>query len=199
MKKAILLALVFLLVQECSVVAANTEGGATPYGVTLAAIRPAWPIVREASGQWEIVGEAFFSNTGTETLVIEAINLKVFNTNGDLLVDQSYGSDKFKDLIMIAVQSPNGTYTELSASTRKLAPTDLGFCRVAALAGKVSLPAAARVTVSFTNGKSETAAAAATPRQSPDESLLLVRRARRLDDVRTAQLLFGREYPANRI
>jgi hypothetical protein len=44
-----------------------------------------------------------------------------------------------------------------STSKSELASGDLGFSHVAALAGNSSLPTIARVTVSFTNGKSETA------------------------------------------
>jgi hypothetical protein len=156
MKKALLLALVCSLAFACSV-AANANEGVAPYEVAIAPIRTSWPIVREASDQWEIVGEAFFSNIGTETLIIERIDLTVFNADGDILVDHSYGPEKFEDMIMIVLQSPDGTYTELSANSRKLAPGDLGFCRIAALAGDAISPKAARVILNFTNGKSETA------------------------------------------
>ena len=154
--KKILVALVLFLSQVFTVTAHANEG-VTPYEVTIAPIRTSWPIVREASGQWEIVGEAFFSNAGIETLIIQDINFTVFNANGDRVVDQSYGPEKFIDMIMIVLQSPDGTYTELSANSRKLAPGDLGFCRVAALAGDATSPKTARVMLNFTNGKSETA------------------------------------------
>jgi len=44
-----------------------------------------------------------------------------------------------------------------SSSSTELAPGDYGFSHVAALAGNSSMPTLARVTISFTNGKSETA------------------------------------------
>lgn len=116
-----------------------------------------WPIVHEASGQWEVVGEGMFKNTGTETVAISTVVLKVFDTNGAVLADRTYGPGKFNDMILIALMSPNGNYTQISSSKSELKPTDLGFCHVAALAGSSSLPTRAQVTVTFTNGKSETA------------------------------------------
>jgi hypothetical protein len=136
----------------------NSSGGnGTTYQVAMTSIHTDWPIVREASGQWEIVGEGMFENTGTETVVISTIALKVFNATGDVLADRSYGLNKFNDMIMIVLRSPNGNYTQLSTSTSELKPTDLAFCHVAALAGNSSLPTRAQVTVTFTNGRSETA------------------------------------------
>ena len=158
MKKAILLILVLLLstgMNSCG----KTDPGTAPttYMISLSPFHSEWPIVREASGQWEIVGEAIFSNTGTETVVIQTINVKVFNAEGDVLAERNYGSDKFNDMVMITIKSSDGTYTQTSASTSQLAPTDMGFCHVAALAGSSSLPTKASITISFTNGKSETA------------------------------------------
>jgi len=113
--------------------------------------------MREASGQWEVVGEVHFMNTGTERLVLQSVNLKVFGSGSTILADRTYDSGKLKDMIVIALKDPSGYYTQTSTSTSELAPTDLGFSHVAALAGSSSLPALARVTVSFTNGRSETA------------------------------------------
>lgn len=155
MKKALLLSLVCSLAFACSV-AANTKGGVTPYEAAITPIRTSWPISREASGRWEIIGEAFFSNTGTETLVIQTIDATIFSEDGDILVEQSYGPEKFKDMVRIIVQSPQGGYTELSAGAPRLLPGDLGFCGITALAGQETAPKTARVTVNFTNRESET-------------------------------------------
>jgi murein DD-endopeptidase MepM/ murein hydrolase activator NlpD len=158
MKKAILLVLVLLLsagINSCGKTDPDPEP--TIYQISMSPFHSEWPIVREASGQWEIVGEAIFSNTGTETVVIQTINVKVFNAEGDVLAERNYGSDKFNDAVMITIKSSDGTYTQTSASTSQLAPSDMGFCHVAALAGNSSLPTKASVTISFTNGKSETA------------------------------------------
>jgi hypothetical protein len=155
MRKALLLVLFFLFILVCGA-AANTEGGTTPYEVTITPIRTSWPIAREASGQWELVGEAVFSNTGTETLVIQTINLEVFNDDGDKIADRTYSAEDFEDMIMIVTKSPDGAYRELLANAPQLAPGGLAFCSVAALAGNATLPKAARITVNFTNRKSET-------------------------------------------
>ncbi len=147
MRKALLFILVFLLsvgLWHCS---NSSGGGSTTYQVTLSPIRSTWPIVREASGQWELVGETVFNNTGTEKLVLQSVNLKVFESSGTVLADRTYDTGKFEEMIVI----------ENSTSTSELAPGARGFSHVAALAGNASLPTLARVTVSFTNGKSETA------------------------------------------
>jgi hypothetical protein len=158
MRKALLCALLIILsagVQQCS----NSSGGdgSTTYQMTMTPIHTSWPIVRESSGQWEIVGEAMFKNVGTETVVISTVALTVFNANGDMLTERTYGSGKFGDMIMIVLRSPNGNYTQSSPSTSVLNPTDLGFCHVAALAGSSSLPTRAQIKMTFTNGRSETA------------------------------------------
>lgn len=158
MRKILSLMLCSLLLtglQHCS----NSSGGNGPavYQVTIEPVQTSWPIVREASGQWEIVGEGMFKNVGTETVVISTVALKVFNATGDVLVERNYGPGTFNDMIMIALRSPNGNYTQISPSTSELKPTDLGFCHVAALAGSSSSPTRAKVAVTFTNGKSETA------------------------------------------
>jgi hypothetical protein len=158
MKRTFLVFLVFLaLTGTWSCSSSSGGNGQTTYHVTMTPIHTAWPIVREVSGQWEIVGEGMFKNTGTETVVVSTVALKVFNANGDVLADRSYGPNRFDDMIMIVLRSPNGIYTQISPSTSELKPTDLGFCHVAALAGSSSLPTRAQVTVTFTNGRSETA------------------------------------------
>ena len=130
--------------------------GVTTYQVMGAPVRTTWPIVREASGQWELVGETFIINTGAEKLVLQSVNLKVFEAAGNILADRTYDSGKFDDMIIIVMKNPDGTYTQTSTSTSELEPGELCFSHVAALAGNASLPTLARVTISFTNGKSET-------------------------------------------
>jgi hypothetical protein len=78
--------------------------------------------------------------------VIQSVNFKVFDVAGDVLADRTYGDEQFSGMIVI--------YN--STSSIKLAPGQHGFSHVAALAGNSSLPTLARVTISFTNGKSET-------------------------------------------
>jgi hypothetical protein len=158
MKKILVLLAGSLLltgILHCS--SSSGGGGSTVYTVTIAPIRASWPIMREASGQWEVVGEIHFMNTGTERLVLQSVNLKVFGSGSTILADRTYDSTKFKDMIVIVLKDPSGFYTQTSTSTSELAPTDLGFSHVAALAGSSSVPTLARVIVSFTNGRSETA------------------------------------------
>jgi hypothetical protein len=158
MRKTLLVILVILLsvgLWHCS----NSSGGngATVYQVTMQPIRTTWPIMREASGQWEVVGEMRFINKGNEKLELQSINLKAFGSAGTTLADRTYDPGKFNDMIIIVIKDPNGYYTQTSTSTSKLAPDDLGFSHVAALACSSSVPTLARVTISFTNGRSETA------------------------------------------
>ena len=157
MKRTFLVFLVFLALTGAWSCSSSSGGnGQTTYQVAIAPVRTAWPIVREASGQWEIVGEARFTNTGSERLMLQSVNLKAYDSSGNKLADRTYDSGKFQDMIVIVLKDPSGYYTQVSASTSELAPSDLGFSHVAALAGSSSVPALARVTVSFTNGRSET-------------------------------------------
>jgi hypothetical protein len=158
MKKILVVLAGSLLLTGILHCSSSSGGNGSPvYEVTMAPIRASWPIMREASGQWELVGEVHFMNTGTERLVIQSINLKVFGAGSTIPADRNYDPTKFKDMIVIVLKDPNGYYSQTSTSTSELAPTDLGFSHVAALAGSSSLPTLARVTVSFTNGRSETA------------------------------------------
>ena len=82
MRKILILLLGSILltgILHCS----SSSGGNGPaaYQVTIAPIQTNWPIVRETSGQWEIVGEGMCKNVGTETVVISTVALKVFNAN----------------------------------------------------------------------------------------------------------------------
>ena len=154
MKRAFAVILAFAVLTgmwSCS----RTTGETTSYEVTIKAIRSTWPILQEASGRWEIAGEAVFNNTGTEPVVIQAVNIKVLDAADNVLADRTYGTEKFKDMIVNLIKSPDGTYSQMSASISELAPGNLGFGHVVALAGNSSLPTLARVTVSFTNGKAE--------------------------------------------
>jgi hypothetical protein len=158
MKRSFALMLAFIALSGIWSCSGSSGGnGATTYSVTIAPIRTAWPIVREASGQWEIVGETHFMNTGTEKLMLQSVNIKAFGSTGTMLADRTYDPGKFNGMIVIYMKDPAGYYTQTSASTSELAPDDLGFSHVAALAGSSSVPTLARVTVSFTNGRSETA------------------------------------------
>ena len=78
--------------------------------------------MREASGQWEIIGETRFTNTGTEKLMLQSVNLKAFDVSGNKLADRTYDTGKFQDMIVIMLKDPNGYYTQTSASTSELAP-----------------------------------------------------------------------------
>jgi hypothetical protein len=156
MKRSFALILAFIVLSGIWSCSSSSGGnGQTTYQVTIAPVRAAWPIVREASGQWELVGETVFNNSGTESLMIQAVNIKAFDASGNVLADRSYGMEKFNDMIVILIKSPDGTYSQYSTSTSRLAPGDLGLSHVAALTGSSSLPTLARVTINFTNGKSE--------------------------------------------
>lgn len=155
MKKIFLALLGFMVTAGMCSCSSSSTG--THYEVSLETIQTDWPLVREASGQWEVVGEAMFRNTGTETVVISSIALAVLDANGEVLTERSYGPDRFNDMILIVKRSPGGEYTQPSASHSQLAPMDLGLCHVAALAGASVAPERAQVTITFTNGRSEVA------------------------------------------
>jgi hypothetical protein len=116
-----------------------------------------WPIVREASDQWEVVGEVAITNSGTETIDVATLAVQIINAAGSVLTERVYGIAKFTDTLIVISNPAPGTYIAKTAGTNRLAPTDFAFGHVAALAGNSSLPVRARVTATFTNGKSETA------------------------------------------
>lgn len=70
----------------------STRGGAPDTEVVVRAVRPRWPIAREASGRWLVVGEAFAVNTGSQPLVIEGVTLAVLDRNGAQVAKQVVSS-----------------------------------------------------------------------------------------------------------
>lgn len=71
---------------------ASSEGGGTPAGgpaaVHVQAVRSRWPIVREASGRWVVVGEALAVNTGSQPLVVKGVSLALFGGGSVLGAEQ---------------------------------------------------------------------------------------------------------------
>jgi len=51
-------------------------------------VRSRWPIVREASGRWVVVGEALAVNTGSQPLVVKGVSLALFGGGSVLGAEQ---------------------------------------------------------------------------------------------------------------
>jgi len=117
-------------------------------------IRSQWPIVREASGQWVILGEAVFQNMGIETIKIDAISLRVYNANGDVLADKIYAHKDFRKMLLIQAINQDGNYTQKPAGARILDSGDGGFGFVATRVNSPLTPVRARVTLQFQHGDS---------------------------------------------
>lgn len=56
--------------------------------VVVQTVRSRWPVAREASGRWIVVGEALAINTGTTPLVLESVTLTALDETGAPVASQ---------------------------------------------------------------------------------------------------------------
>ncbi|HWR72463.1 MAG TPA: M23 family metallopeptidase [Nitrospirota bacterium] len=143
---AVLMAVLFGTVFYANGAIAQPEG-ATSSGVAMTPVRSQWPIVREASGQWVVLGEVVLYNLGIETAKIDAITLSVYNAKGDVLAERIYADEEFRDMLPIIAMNRDGSYTQQPAGTRMLDPGGAGLGFVATRTDSSLAPAGARVTV----------------------------------------------------
>ncbi|HAR46807.1 MAG: hypothetical protein A2X56_09255 [Nitrospirae bacterium GWC2_57_13] len=116
-------------------------------GVAMVPIRSQWPIVREASGQWVVLGEVALYNVGIETAKIDAVTLSVYNAKGDVLAERIYANEEFRDMLPIIAMNRDGSYTQRPAGTRMLDSGGAGLGYLATRVDSPLTPAGARVTV----------------------------------------------------
>lgn len=143
---AVLIVLLFGVVLSSGQAIAQAER-ASSSEITMTVIRSQWPIAREASGRWVVLGEAALFNLGIETAKIDAVTLSVYNETGDLLTERIYADEEFRNMLQIVAKNADGSYTQQPAGTRMLEPGGGGLGFVATRTDSSSTPARARVTV----------------------------------------------------
>jgi hypothetical protein len=153
---AVLIAVLFGTILSSSQAIAQAEGAASS-GVVMGPIRTQWPIMREASGQWVVLGEVFLYNSGIETAKIDAVTLSVYNAKGDVLTERTYADEEFRDMLLIIAMNRDGSYAQQPAGTRMLESRGAGLGFVAARTDSSLAPAHARVTAQLHHLDSVTA------------------------------------------
>lgn len=141
------LIMVFFGMVFCSIAVVAQQKVSTSGSVGVMTIRSQWPIVREASGQWVVLGEALFQNAGSETAKIDAISLGVYNADGDMMVTRTYADEEFREMLQILAMNSDGTYTRRPAGTRMLWSDGVGLSFVATRVDSPLTPARARVMI----------------------------------------------------
>jgi peptidase M23-like protein len=129
----------------------SDDGG----GVTVTPIRSSWPVVREASGQWVVLGEVVLRNLTAGTVSIRSITLNVTDSSG-APVQKTYDATQFRNMLLIYRRNVDGTYTNTEpVGSSDMAANSLGYGFVAVRTGGTSQPAQASVTVAFVDGTSQ--------------------------------------------
>ena len=125
--------------------------------VTLASSRPQWPIAREPSGQWGVVGEAIARHSGSEPLTVTSITFSVMGEGDRLLLRDTFDTPEgLSDVLLISRPTMSGAPDWKSAGTTVLDPGDTAVAFLAGLTEPRFEPAMAHVTMEFDRAPSRT-------------------------------------------
>lgn len=131
---------------------------APPADVVVQAVRPRWPIAREASGRWLVVGEALAINTGSQPLVIERVALGVFDRNGARIATRTLASAwEIHESVQVA-----GSSGFKPAGSTTLDPGEIAIAYLAVEAGSLR-PVRSEVAFRFDRGRERKASVPLEP------------------------------------
>lgn len=116
--------------------------------VVVQAVRPRWPVAREASGRWVVVGEALAVNTGSQPLVIEGVTLAVLDRNGARIAKQVMSS-AWEIHEAVQVVGPSGFKP---AGSTTVDPGEIAIAYLAAESG-IGRPIRSEITFRFDRGR----------------------------------------------
>jgi len=132
---------------------------AAPAGITLDPGRARWPIAREPSGSWGIVGEAIVRNDGTHAIQIRTLRFTILTARGRTLLDSV--SDTPQEIgAVVKVHRRDASGVETWQPDTVINPGEVGAAFLAELTQPDPLPAEARVTMQFSNGREKSFAVA---------------------------------------
>jgi hypothetical protein len=132
---------------------AMTTGDRARPGLTIEPIRTQWPIAREASGQWVVLGEATARHAGSRPVTIAAVGLTVFDGKGAVLARQAFAGPGLTAVLGVLGFDAEGLPFPRPEGTTRLEPGDVGIAALGVLAGRHSLPRRAEITFRFESGQ----------------------------------------------
>ena len=115
-------------------------------------IRSRWPVMREASGRWVVLGEGIAKHSGSEPLNIRSVRFRVLDDAGELLAQQVFEGQDLSQMLGVITYDAQGNASLKPAGTTTLGPGDVGIAVLGTLAGERSTPTKAEITFSFDAG-----------------------------------------------
>jgi len=126
---------------------ARSFGDSAPAAV--GTVRARWPIVREPSGLWGVVGEVSV-RTGSRAAVVEKVEWTVLDDQGRRLAQAVYdGRRAFRDMLTIFTHDAEGRLTVKRPGSRRVGPGDVAVAFLVAWTPKDALPSRAEIAVSL--------------------------------------------------
>lgn len=117
------------------------------------AIRPSWPVAREASGHWGVIGEAVTRNDGKRAVTIRSVTVTVEAIHGRTLLEETFDSPEGLGRILgVFGRDASGGQVRRPAGTVSIMADETAVMFVSALVDPGFLPRMARVSVRFSSG-----------------------------------------------
>ncbi|MBX7220978.1 MAG: M23 family metallopeptidase [Blastocatellia bacterium] len=139
----------FLLLQGSWHGGLQAHTAAAPIGITLNPIRAEWPVSREASGFWVVVGDAIVTNPDRTPVTISKIQFEVLNASGKVLKSTVYKKKDFKEMLLVVHREPNGGFSVRPSGTRSLETNESALILVTGLTKPTETPTKARMVVNL--------------------------------------------------
>ncbi|MBL8139805.1 MAG: M23 family metallopeptidase [Acidobacteria bacterium] len=128
-----------------------TVAHARAAGVELSSVRPRWPLAREASGQWGVVGEIVATLDPGQTANVTSIGVSLFSAAGQWLASQRYDTPEMLSGMLRVTTAGDDAVGWLPSGTTTFTHGQRAVAFIAELSA--SRPAVAVVTLSLA-GKS---------------------------------------------
>jgi hypothetical protein len=122
--------------------------------LAVSSVRASWPIVREVSGYWGVVGEAVARHQGESAIAIRSVTFAVEGSDGRLLLHETFDTaETLSRIVGVFSRDMAGTEARQPDGTLALNPDDIAVVYLAALVEPRSRPRRARVSIRFSNGR----------------------------------------------
>lgn len=133
-------------------------------GVTLESSRSHWPIAREASGQWGIVGEAIARHYGGAPVTVTSIVFSILDERRRVLALETFDTpERLSSVLLISRPTSTAAPDWKPLGTNTLEPGDTAVAFLANLTDSRLTPAAAQITMRFDRAPAKTLLVDLTP------------------------------------
>jgi Peptidase family M23 len=142
-----LLAMVAGTAAPADLAASARAGDSLPAAV--GAVRARWPVVREPSGRWGVVGEVSIV-AGSRAAVVEKVEWAVLDEQGRMLSHAIYdGRRALREMLTIFTHDAQGRLAVKRPGSRRVGPGDVAVAFLGAWTPKDAVPSRAEIAVSL--------------------------------------------------